>query len=173
MQYEIIGWTYYDDPQYEEIRDPEKMAYLTTTVIKEIRRCGYRFTGDMHATARGYVPVFNSGEKFCTSQRQWGAIMAQAWHEENKNGMGYAKWHLGMGGADCDAFIYPELGVDACRIAADVTLEYEPLLDEEYYSAGPRSREEYESLTRETLEFIRKNHIKMLEPIEKRHKNGL
>ena len=162
MLYEIIGWTFYDDPDYTAVEDPEKMAYLSTTVIKEIRKCGYRFTGDRHASDHGYVPVFNSGEKFCSSQRQWGAIMAQAWHEDNSKGMAYNKWHFAWGG-NTSGFVYPELGVDKSRLVKDIELEYEPLLDEEYYISGPRSHEEYLAQMREAAEFIQKHNIKTID----------
>lgn len=163
MQYEIIGWTFYDDPDYEMIEDPQKKAFLSTTVIKEIRKNGYRFSGDCHSgICRGYVPVFNSGEKFCISQRQWGAIMAQAWREDNHNGMAYNKWHLAWGG-HTEGFVYPEMGVDKSRIVQGIELEYEPLLDEEYYIAGPRNQEEYRSMMMEAVKFIQEHNAKTID----------
>lgn len=172
MQYEIIGWTGYDDPDYEMIEDTTKQAYLSTTVIKEIRKCGYRFPGDRHADmCGGYVPVFNSGEKFCTSQRQWGAIMAQAWHEDNRNSMGYNKWHLTWGGRT-EGFVYPELGVDKSRIVRGVELEYEPPLDEEYYVAGPRNHGDYMAMIQETIEFIQENNVRTVDLPENKKDQG-
>ena len=154
MQYEIIGWTFYDDTDYAVIDDAEKEAYLTTTLIKEIRKRGYRFPGDRHAVEGGWVPVFNSGEKFCTSQRGWGAIMAQAWHEDNSDGMGYNAWHLTWGRPESE-FVFPEFGVDNSRIVEGVELTYEPMLDEEYYMAGPGSPEQYEAMLRRVMDFVR------------------
>ena len=94
MKYEIIGWTYNDDPNYMDIYDSLKRAYLATTVIRELRDKHYRIPGFYHIGNKGFVPVFNNGEKFCVSDRTWGGIMAQALREDNSDGMAYAIWMM-------------------------------------------------------------------------------
>ncbi len=136
MKYEIIGWTYNDDPSYMEINDSLKRAYLTTTVIKELREKKYRIPGLYHIVGRGPVPVFNSGEKFCVSDRTWGGIMAQALREDNSNGMAYAVWMFPDPDEKSEDF--PELKVDRTRLArSGAIVQYEDPLDEEYYTIGP------------------------------------
>ena len=136
MKYEIIGWTYNDDPNYMEIDDSLKRAYLTTTVIKELREKKYRIPGLYHIGGRGPVPVFNSGEKFCVSDRTWGGIMAQALRENNSDGMAYAIWMMPDPNEKPEDF--PELKVDRSRLARPgAVVQYEDPLDEEYYTIGP------------------------------------
>ena len=136
MKYEIIGWTYSDDPRYSDIDDTTKRAYLATTVIKELREKKYRIPGIYHIGGKGYVPVFNSGEKFRVSDRVWGGIMAQALREDNSSGMAYALWMM------CDPNEkeedFPELKVDRTRLVAPGTvLQYDTPLQEDYYTIGP------------------------------------
>lgn len=136
--YEIIGWTHGADPRFSEITDPLKRAYLATTVIKEIREKKYTITGLDHLGNNGYVPVFNSGEKFCVSDRTWGGIMAQAFNEDNSDGEAYVSWLFFSPNGVKEHF--PELKVDRSRMAEPGTvLHYEPPLDEEYYGIGPYS----------------------------------
>lgn len=135
MKYEIIGWTSSYDPNYLDIHDSEKRAYLVTTVIKELRKKKYRIPGLYHI--RGYAPVFNSGEKFCVSDRTWGGIMAQALREDNSDGMAYAKW-MAPDIYNEKPEDFPELKVDRSRLARPgAVVQYEDPLDEEYYTIGP------------------------------------
>lgn len=136
MKYEIIGWTYSDDPRYSDIEDNTKRAYLATTVIKELREKKYRIPGIYHIGGKGYVPVFNSGDKFRVSDRVWGGIMAQALREDNSSGMAYALWMM------CDPNEkeenFPEMKVDRTRLVASGTvLQYDAPLQENYYTIGP------------------------------------
>ena len=134
MKYEIIGWTYSNDPSYMDIDDNLKRAYLTTTVIKELRQKKLRIPGCYHLF--GYAPVFNSGEKFCVSDRTWGGIMAQALYENNSSGMSYARWMFPDPNEKPEDF--PELKVDRKRMARPgAVLQYDDPLDEEYYTIGP------------------------------------
>ncbi len=134
MKYEIIGWTFNDDPSYIDIYDSLKLAYLATTVIKEIREKNYRIPGLYHLGV--YVPVFNSGEEFCVSDRTWGGIMAQALREDNSDGMAYAIWMMPDPNEKPEDF--PELKVDRSRLARPgAVVQYEDPLDEEYYTIGP------------------------------------
>ena len=134
MKYEIIGWTYNSDPGYFDISDSLKLAYLATTVIKELREKNYRIPGFYHLGR--YVPVFNSGEKFCVSDRTWGGIMAQALREDNSNRMAYAVWMFPDPDEKPEDF--PELKVDRTRLARPgAVVQYEEPLDEEYYTIGP------------------------------------
>ncbi len=136
MKYAIIGWTFARNPEYMDIDDSLKRAYLVTTVIKELRAKKYRICGSSHIGEKGLVPVFNSGEKFCVSERCWGGIMAQAMKEDNSDGMAYAKWLFY--GFELDSKDLPELKVDKSRLARPgAVLEYEEPLDEEYYTIGP------------------------------------
>ena len=137
MKYEIIGWTYNRDERYMDIHDSLKRAYLATTVIKELRDKKYRIPGLYHIGDHGPVPVFNSGEKFCVSDRTWGGIMAQALREDNSDGMAYAKW-MAPDIYNEKPEDFPELKVDRSKLARPgAVVQYEEPLDEEYYTIGP------------------------------------
>jgi len=97
MQYKVIGWIHYEDDRFPDVCDAYEIYRLSCTVIREIRKCGYRFGGDDHQNRDGCVPVFNSGEALRLSMRTWGALMAQAWHEDNSDGYGYMSWYMIMG----------------------------------------------------------------------------
>ncbi len=136
MKYEIIGWTYNSDPSYLDINDSLKLAYLATTVIKELRDKHYRIPGFYHIGPKGIVPLLNSGEKFCVSDRTWGGITAQALREDNSDGMAYAIWMFPDPNEKPEDF--PELKVDRTRLARPgAVVQYEEPLDEEYYTIGP------------------------------------
>ena len=124
MQYEIIGWTNYEDETYPSITGddvPYTIYRLRATVVKEIREKGYRFCGAYHHMGESGVPVFNSGEAYRLSQREWGAVMAQAWHDDNRNGLSYAIYF-----DDCENSIEPEPFVDRSRIVDKSLLEVDP-----------------------------------------------
>ena len=161
MKYEIIGWTRYNDTEYDSVTDGEKAFYLRTSVINEIRNNGYRFPGCYHADAeKGYAPVFNNGEKLCVSEKEWGAIMAQALYEDNSDGMAYSKWT--RNGYTEREYVFPQYSVDKSLIAKDNELEYEPLLDEEYYNCCS-TEEQYEQRVKSFVKFIEENNVKKMD----------
>lgn len=133
MQYEIIGWTDYEDENFPSIISddfPYALCRLRTTVIEEIRRKGYRFCGTFHHMGDSGVPVFNSEEAYRVSEREWGSIMAQAWHEDNRNGFAYAHYLY-----DCENPFEPERFVNFSKIADKSLLEFSPLSNEVQYMA--------------------------------------
>ncbi len=79
MKYEVIGWTYDSDskyPSHEVIT-----ASVDKAIIKEIRKHGYLFGGDVH---ENYCPVLNDGTLVSYSWRGWGRIIALAYEEEGE-----------------------------------------------------------------------------------------
>lgn len=90
--YSVIGWTSYDDEQYPMITDGNELINLRATIVHEIREKGYQFSGLSHYYKSNCTPVLNSGEKLCLPYREWAALMAQAWNEDNSDGKGYLSW---------------------------------------------------------------------------------
>ncbi len=75
MKLKVIGWTYYDDPNY---------IYFETTwatqnaVLEDVIKNGYLFTGYHHQEYDHCCPVLNNGKKIIFSQRGFGGLMAMA-----------------------------------------------------------------------------------------------
>ena len=143
MQYEVIGWTAFEDWQYDtfEEKNYEDYASARLAVIENIRKNGYAFCADQHqygyfdedpsapynpellaGKKEGCAPVLNNGKMFrCFSQREWGALMAEAWNSPNGDGMAYMIWYM-SGFCDEDKpealrkAIFPKNHVDTSRI---------------------------------------------------------
>lgn len=73
--------------EYEEIRQ---------AVINELRENGYHFSGNEHQYADHCVPVIDDKYALQASFREWGAIMEDAYPDEDYSdfhkGCGYCKW---------------------------------------------------------------------------------
>lgn len=82
MKYEVIGWTNCGTQTYPEHNCIT--ACVDAAIIKEIRRHGYFFGGDVHEY---YCPVLNDGTYVSYSWRGWGRIMALA--HDNHDELGY------------------------------------------------------------------------------------
>ena len=81
MKYEVIGWTYGGTQVYPQHKCIT--ACVDAAIIKEIRRHGYFFGGDVH---ENYCPVLNDGTYVSYSWRGWGRIMALAHGNEDELG---------------------------------------------------------------------------------------
>lgn len=82
MKYEVIGWTTCGTQAYPEHK--VITASVDAAIIKEIRKHGYFFGGDVH---ENYCPVLNDGTYVSYSWRGWGRIMALA--HGNQDELGY------------------------------------------------------------------------------------
>lgn len=80
MKLKVIGWTHYDDPNYENDQSAWASYYA---VLKEVSEKGYLFTGYHHQEFDFCCPVLNNGKKVIFSQRGFGGLMALA-HGYNK-----------------------------------------------------------------------------------------
>lgn len=143
MNYKVIGWTNINDSRFvdfESTHNPEELFKIKTTIIKELRKNGYKFGGDDHLRHKAGVPVLNSGEKVVFSQREWGAIMSQALKEDNSSGYAYMKWYMSSDIDNLNREIYfPLEGVSTEYITKE-KLDFESLLNEEYYDSCPSCR---------------------------------
>ena len=96
----IVGWTYYDNPQYREMypigesSTAEQEEEIRNIIAKEIRDKGYKFTGYYHQGGECGVPIFDNGMTYTCTFRTWGSIMAMAYPDEidNSDGLGYCDW---------------------------------------------------------------------------------
>ena len=97
----IIGWTWYGNPDYQEmypIGAETNCDWDRTEVIaviaNELRKKGYRFTGDYHQNGDYGVPLFDNGMVATFTQRTWGQIMYLAYPEDKykEQGYEYLKW---------------------------------------------------------------------------------
>ena len=75
MKLEVIGWTHYDDNDYEYF---ETTWATQNAVLKDIIKNGYEFTGYHHQEYDYCCPVLNNGKRIIFSQRGFGGVMAQA-----------------------------------------------------------------------------------------------
>lgn len=80
MKLKVIGWTYYDDPNYEYF---ETTWATHNAVLQDVINNGYEFTGYHHQEYDYCCPVLNNGKKIIFSQRGFGGLMAKA-HGFNK-----------------------------------------------------------------------------------------
>ena len=96
----IVGWTYYENPQYEEMFPIgnsctiEQIEEVKDIIAKELRDKGYKFNGYYHQDGDYGVPIFDNGMTFTCTFRTWGGIMARAYPDEidNSDGYGYLVW---------------------------------------------------------------------------------
>lgn len=90
----IIKWDKMDETQYPKMCDIENIQMAKDLIIKELREKGYHFSGEYHQNGEYGAPVFDNGEQYHTTLREWGAIMAEAYPDEvdNSNQEGYRVW---------------------------------------------------------------------------------
>lgn len=124
----IVGWTYYENPQYKEmypIEEPctiEQITEIYNIISKELRDKGYKFTGTYHQNGDYGVPIFDNGMVFTTTMRSWGSIMADAYPDEidDSDGYGYLYWAWTV--PDGQKMIIPQ---DGQEIAVSCEEDYE------------------------------------------------
>lgn len=115
MKYEVIGWTYCGTQAFPEHKDIT--ACVDDAIIREIRRHGYLFGGDVH---EDFCPVLNDGTYVSYSWRGWGKIMALAYGNEDELGYMFAYMDNLI---EPDKRKYPKYGeVDYSRIVPRETL---------------------------------------------------
>ena len=95
----ITGWTYWDNPEYQEIFSTEEASWDNVNKVKqliadELRKCGFKFNGYYHQDGEHGVPVIDDKWVYQCSCRTWGGIMAMAYPEEieDDDGFGYMTW---------------------------------------------------------------------------------
>lgn len=75
MKYKVIGWTYYENEEFEPVYCSEAGM---EAIIDDIREHGYEFSGRNHQGHDSGAPVLNDGKKRCFTQRAFGRLMARA-----------------------------------------------------------------------------------------------
>lgn len=92
----IIGWTNYDNEDYKDkmFESYEERVNVLNLVSEELRKKGYKWSGDYHQHGNGGCPVFDDNTKLAVSLRLWGRIMADAYPEDvyDSDDMGYCEW---------------------------------------------------------------------------------
>ena len=99
MKLKVLGWTYYDDYDFEEGTNGWA---ATNAVIDDIKEHGYLFSGEDHQEHSCCAPILNDGKIHRFSQRGFGGIMAEA-HGYTKR-MDYSLFAFGI---NPDAAVYP------------------------------------------------------------------
>ncbi len=87
MKYKVIGWGWYDDPEFENM-SPTNAAW--DAIVSDIRENGYLFTGNDHQYKQTCAPILSNGKMCIFSARSFGGVMAAA-HGYTKEG-DYAKF---------------------------------------------------------------------------------
>ena len=83
----IIGWTSFENREIPELYPDEErptaedINNVETIIADELRKRGYKFSGDYHQGGEYGCPVFDCGKLYGVSFRRWGAIMAKAYPE--------------------------------------------------------------------------------------------
>ena len=77
----ITGWTWPENPKFEDLTDhyisDELWTECTKMVVEEIRKHGYKISGYEHQDK--YAPVFDDKYYYLVSYRSWGEIMHEAY----------------------------------------------------------------------------------------------
>ena len=102
MKYRVVGWVSYDDPDVgAKYASPAAIA----TIIDDIKRHGYCFSGHDHGAYPNCAPVLNDGKKRLFSERGFGALMAEAHGDLSR--MGYSSFAFGHFGEE-DGALMPD-----------------------------------------------------------------
>ncbi len=75
MKYKVIGWTFYDNEEFESVYCSEAGM---EAIIDDIREHGYEFSGENHQGSDCGAPVLNDGKMRHFTQRAFGRLMARA-----------------------------------------------------------------------------------------------
>lgn len=96
MKMTITGWTnWFDDNRYSELPNTAgTVEDAKAAVAEELRKRGYKFTGDYHQNGEFGVPIIDGIWLYKCSQRHWGHLMTEAYPDEidNSDGRGYVQW---------------------------------------------------------------------------------
>ena len=93
----VTGWTHWSDGKYKDLEDENSdlFALAYESVINELKKTGYKFTGTYHQYGKFGVPIINNKYRFELSQRSWGSVVAEA-HPDKKyetDHESYIKWY--------------------------------------------------------------------------------
>jgi hypothetical protein len=89
----VTGWTWWENHEYLDL-DEAKYAEAYAHVADEMRKQGYKFTGNYHQNGDFGVPIIDDIWLFQVSQRTWGNLMVTAYPDEidDSDGYGYCQW---------------------------------------------------------------------------------
>ncbi len=151
MKYRVIGWTYYDDPEFEDESCSESALQA---IIEEIKVKGYLFTGYDHQERYDCAPILNDGKRRCFSQRSFGGVMARAHGDFSR--MGYSiyafDWYTGDGRDDDRVFPKNNINFATFVPETDLNEELSTTVTEEEFEAAKNGS--LTILDREELKFI-------------------
>jgi len=95
----VIEWTFYDDMGKIPELPNELYEKASDVVTAEIRENGYHFSGEYHQNGEFGCPIIETDDgmkyQFQTTMRSWGALMAEAYPDEEYNcepEFRYTKW---------------------------------------------------------------------------------
>jgi hypothetical protein len=92
----ITCWTFYGDQNYKSIDIADKIEYsyenVSRFITEEIKKRGYKFSGYYHHKGQFGCPVLDDTYLVVFTQRGWGQIMEDAYHEHPDDPMAYAYW---------------------------------------------------------------------------------
>lgn len=91
----VTGWTNWDDQNYDEFYGTVAAENeVMQAVVDEIRKHGYKFTGEYHQYGDYGAPIIDGKWKYTLGQRRWGHVMVRAYPEEinDSDGYGYVQW---------------------------------------------------------------------------------
>ena len=93
----VTGWTSWDNPAFQEMfpdggrYSAEEDNEVRKLIARELRKNGYKFTGQYHQNGDFGVPIIDNEKVYQCSQRTWGEIMVMA-YPDDPNNPNYCSW---------------------------------------------------------------------------------
>lgn len=90
----VTGWTDWEDNRYKQVDDmtDEEFEEAFNVVAEEIKKKGYKITGNSHQYCDNCCPVIDDKYIYCVSMRSWGAVMAEALGFPKEDKYAYCQW---------------------------------------------------------------------------------
>lgn len=113
MEYEVTGWTHWDDENYKEIADvidfhndrknfDEVFLKVYESVIDFCVKNKIYVSDSEHQAGDYGVPIVNNLYKFEFSLRTWAGLMAEVWTKINNKDYSYLDFY-------CDRYGYSQI----------------------------------------------------------------
>ncbi len=142
MNYKVIGWTYYDNPEILcKYGDYYSRAEINV-IVDDIKEHHYLFSGYHHQESydHGVVPVLNDGRERVFSMREWGKIMATAYGKRGE--YAYARY-MTYHDINEKKLRFPEMMEEVSEAEGFATDDYEIDVNEETFERAKTSNPFY------------------------------
>lgn len=141
MNYKVIGWTCYDNPEILCKYDNYSRAEVNA-IVDDIKEHRYLFSGYHHQESydHGVVPVLNDGRERVFSMRGWGKIMATAYGKRGE--YAYAQY-MTYHDIDEKKLRFPEMTEEVSEVEGLTAEDYEIDVNEGVFERAKTSNPFY------------------------------